>query len=105
MLLSYPFVPRGGAYSVPPFRGLWYLVACSGSPDSHGEHIKCSPARAELAIDFMCRHAAGANAGPRLSKKRSARSAPTADIWGLIFSTSQGILLVEEIFWHVVAVA
>ena len=30
--------------------------------------------------------------------------APTADIWGLIFSTSQDLLLVEEIFWHVVAV-
>ena len=28
-----------------------YKVACSDSPDSHGEHIKCSPARAELAID------------------------------------------------------
>ena len=30
-----------------------YKVACSDSPDSHGEHIKCSPARAELAIDLI----------------------------------------------------
>ena len=32
LLLLYLVVPRGGAYSVPPFRGLWYLVACSDSP-------------------------------------------------------------------------
>ena len=37
--------PRGGQI---------YKVACSDSPDSHGEHIKCSPARAELAIDLIC---------------------------------------------------
>ena len=30
-----------------------YKVAYSDSPDSHGEHIKCSPARAELAIDLI----------------------------------------------------
>ena len=36
--------PRGGQI---------YKVACSDSPDSHGEHIKCSPARAELAIDLI----------------------------------------------------
>ena len=38
-------------------------------------------------------------------KKRSARSAPTADIWGLMFLTGEDYLLVEEILWHVVAVA
>lgn len=31
--------------------------------------------------------------------------APTADIWGLMFLTGEDYLLVEEILWHVVAVA
>lgn len=56
--------PRGGQI---------YKVACSDSPDSHGEHIKCSPARAELAIDV----ALYARPGPwvtLLDERRFARS-------------------------------
>ena len=40
-----------------------------GQSCSHGEHIKCSPARAELAIDFACRRAAGADAKFKIVKK------------------------------------
>ena len=41
---------RGGGFPDRAARGLSLLLY---SPDSHGEHIKCSPARAELAIDLI----------------------------------------------------
>ena len=42
-----------------------------------------------------------------LGFQKSGRRAgtPTADIWGLMFLTGEDYLLVEEILWHVVAVA
>ena len=39
---------RGGGFPDRAARGLSLLLY---SPDSHGEHIKCSPARAELATE------------------------------------------------------
>ena len=42
---------RGGGFPARAARGLSLLLY---SPGSHGEHIKCSPARAELAIDLIC---------------------------------------------------
>jgi len=60
-----------------------------GQSFSHGEHIKCSPARAEPAIDFACRRAAGADVGFKDCQKSGRRAgAPTADIWGLMIFTS-----------------
>ena len=44
---------RGGF----PGRAACGLSLLLYSPDSHGEHIKCSPARAELAIDQSPRRA------------------------------------------------
>ena len=41
---------RGGGFLGRAAQGLSLLLY---SPDSHGEHIKCSPARAELAIDLI----------------------------------------------------
>ncbi len=40
---------RGGGFPDRAARGLSLLLY---SPDSHGEHIKCSPARAELATNL-----------------------------------------------------
>ena len=40
-----------------------------GQSCSHGEHIKCSPAHAELAIDFACRRAAGVDVRFKIVKK------------------------------------
>ncbi len=42
---------RGGGFPARAAGGLSLLLY---SPGSHGEHIKCSPARAELAIDLIC---------------------------------------------------
>ena len=39
---------RGGGFSGRAAQGLSLLLY---SPGSHGEHIKCSPARAELATE------------------------------------------------------
>ena len=44
-------------------------VTLLGQSCSHGEHIECSPARAELAIDFACRRAAGADVRFKIVKK------------------------------------
>ena len=43
---------RGGRFPARTARGLSLLLY---SPGSHGEHIKCSPARAELATNLTPR--------------------------------------------------
>ena len=111
---------RGGRFPAPlnslknklrgtgeePRGGQIYKVACSDSPDSHGEHIKCSPARAELAIDLICLPPGGGAPAQRdlgwvLSLWQSLRFCPTLLVWRFgVGSVLSDICLLRLFFWE-----